>query len=483
MLHCDSTGNVEVAVAVPGLSTEKSCISQPTPPCPFPDTADEKKMLHRMQQCNTSRNVLVESCETSSQVGITRTGDNIRPLAYCNPDDMPLRTPHSYRCHEINDPLPPPPTKWPQAPLMLRPTPKSSTRVRGVRYASSDEYLDLDGFGNGCILPINTGAEEPGKSFVIDFETVYFIGTLLMRIQQAPAAEPSSQLPASYFDGKKRRFQSVIKGRFKQELSMSQCVTGQMFDRASGKLPTKWIVSSAIRLVSALSPQLEASIDGLQPKFLAPLAATAHSVLQYPIVEEDKSSHVFNTASSLDEMAHHQHGSHDRGAKDLECPVEEPHANSDHSILPDVLRASNLQSKHSTTSSSTSSFLPLSFASSLSSSSSVMSRQRIRKACLNKVMATRDMGPTFSTEKEYCFEFYQHLLLFGNDLAIDLGRIGQISLTQPLNGQPLKCMAAVKKKSSTPSASSTLIEPLWSFDIWHANLYPLAQEAHYGAIP
>ena len=74
MLHCDSSGNIEVAVAVPGLSTEKSCISQPTPPCPFPDTADEKKMLHRMQQWKTSRNVLVESCETSSQVGITRTG-------------------------------------------------------------------------------------------------------------------------------------------------------------------------------------------------------------------------------------------------------------------------------------------------------------------------------------------------------------------------------------------------------------------------
>jgi Protein of unknown function (DUF1769) len=478
MLHCDSSGNVEVAVAVPDKSTEKSFISQPTPPCPFPDTADEKKMLHRMQQCKTSRKVLVESCETSSRVGITRTGDNIRPLTHCNPDGMPLHTPHAYPLHEINDPLPPPPTKWPQAPLMLRPTPNSSTRVRGVRYASSDEYLDLDGFRDGCILPINTGAEEPGKSFVIDFESTYFIGTLLMRIQQAPAAEPSSQLPTSYFDGKKRRFQSVIKGRFKQELSMSQCVTGQMFDRATGKLPTKWIVSSAIRLVSALSPQLEATIDGTQPKFLAPLAATAHSILQYPIVEENTSSQVFNATRPLDDMAHRLHGSYYRGAKDLECPVEEPHANSDHSILPDVLRASNLQSKHSTISSSTTSFVPLSFASSTSSSSSVMSRQRIRKACLNKVTATRDMGPKFSTQKEYCFEFYQHLLLFGNDLAIDLGRIGQISLTQPLNGQPLKCMAAVTTKSSTPSSSSTLIEPLWSFDIWHANLYPLAQESY-----
>ena len=284
----------------------------------------------------------------------TCNDNNVRALASRNPDDLLIHTPPGG--YPYHNPLPPPPSMWPQAPLMLRPTPNSNTEVRGIRYASSSEYLNISGFGAECALPINIGAEEPGKSFVVDFETAYFVGTLLMRIRHAPAAEPNHQMPSSYFDGKKRRFQAIIKGRFKQELSMSQCVTGQIFDRATGTLPAKWIVSSAIRLLSTLSPQLEATIDGMQPKFLAPLAATAHSVLQYPIVEEPPSRHGIDTASCPNEKerSRREPRSWYRGAKDLEHAVEEPPSDSEHSMLFDVFRATNACPKHSTTSSSTS---------------------------------------------------------------------------------------------------------------------------------
>lgn len=310
--------------------------------------------------------------------------------------------------------------------------------------------MDYAGFCAGCILPINTGAEAPGKSLVVDFETKYFVGTLLMRIQEAPPAEAENQTSTSYFDGKKRKFQAIVKGRFKQALPMSHCVTGQIFDRPSGKLPAKWIVSSGIRFLSTLAPQLEASIDGVQPKFLAPLAATAHSVLQTPVQEKGDADWVCTSGKTPEELDKLVNYTLFAGATDLEEPVEEPPANSDKSILPEVAGYSPPNN----------------------AKSSIPSRQKTRKKIFNANANKQNEEPTFRTDREYCFEFYQHLLLFGNDLALDMGMpIGKLSLSQALNGQPLKCMSAVKMSDGS-------IEPLWSFDIWHQSLYPYAQAYH-----
>ena len=447
----DSNENVEVAVQ----GAKEAYASQVTPSSSprssratvaeiFQDSVsdleeDDERRLH-IQLVESKLTYVVEICESNA-----KELDLPPPTPYV-PDDLPIHKPHAYPCRSTNDPSTAPPSKWPQAPLMLRPTPKSNTKIRGIRYSSSKEYRDYAGFCAGCILPINTGAEAPGKSLVVDFESKYFVGTLLMRIQQAPPAEPANQTSTSYFDGKKRRFQAIVKGRFKQEMSMSQCVTGQMFDRPTGKLPAKWIVSSAVRFLSTLAPQLEATIDGREPRFLAPLAATAHSVLQHPIEEEKE---VYCSTCSEEEKDHLLNYKLYQGAQDLEVAVEEPPANSEQSILPEVPD----------------------FAVPNNATSSITSRQKARKKCLNTVSSKKMKDPKFSTQKEYCFEFYQHLLEFGDELAINMGRpIGQIGLAQPLNGQPLKCMSAFKDGDS--------LEPLWSFDIWHASLYPFAQ-AYY----
>jgi hypothetical protein len=62
--------------------------------------------------------------------------------------------------------------------------------------------------------------------------------------------------------------------------------------------------------------------------------------------------------------------------------------------------------------------------------------------------------------------FYLYLLLFGNSLAIGmLGMpMGKISIAQPLNRQPAKCMVAVN------TAELGGLESLRSFDIWHQSL-------------
>lgn len=86
--------------------------------------------------------------------------------------------------------------EWPQAPLLLRPTPGSQTVIRGIRFADSIAYLDPVGDSSGPIrgaLPINTGHEKRGKSMVIDFETPLFVGSFLIRIQGLSPFNPTSK--------------------------------------------------------------------------------------------------------------------------------------------------------------------------------------------------------------------------------------------------------------------------------------------------
>jgi hypothetical protein len=71
--------------------------------------------------------------------------------------------------------------------------------------------------------------EKQGESLVVDFESTHFVGTMMLRIKQASkiaGVNYSDDDGQSYFAGKKRRFQVVVKGRFKTPLAMSQCVTG-----------------------------------------------------------------------------------------------------------------------------------------------------------------------------------------------------------------------------------------------------------------
>ncbi|KAL3940699.1 MAG: hypothetical protein SGARI_000872 [Bacillariaceae sp.] len=316
---------------------------------------------------------------------------------------------------------------WPQGPLMVRPTPYSSTKILGIRRAGSTEYEHFAGFCAGCILPIINGKEEKGNSLVVDFESKYFVGTLLLRIKQAKEVDGTEYGEESYFDGKKRKFQAVVRGRFKSQLSMSQCVTGQAFDRPAGKLPNRWLVNAFIKFISTLAPQLEATLDGEKPRFLSPLVATAHTVLV---------SHANNTIVS----------------EDMETGIEEPASTDATSVMSKV--SNDIVAVPDTT------------------TASVGSRMKARKKVFNTLTAKDAMEPRFDTDKEYTFEFYQHLLDFGDELAVDMGRIGgKVGLAAPTDGQPLKVMGAYRN----PDTHS--LEDLWSFDLWHASLYPYAKAA------
>ena len=311
---------------------------------------------------------------------------------------------------------------------MIRPTPNSNMKIIGIRRSSTIDYEYFKGFCAGCILPINNGSEVPGQCLVIDFESDHFIGTLLMRIKQAPRMETVEYRDTSYFDGKKRVFQAIVEGKFKTPLPMSHCVTGQFFERPAGKLPARWIVTSFVKFVSTLSPQLEATIDDYRPRFLSPLVSTAHTVLS--MAPNDT-----------------------KGMGHLENKVEEPSSWDETSIMQDARR--ELEQDVPDT-----------------SNSSVSSKMKLRKKVYNKIASRKVDRPRFALDKVYVFEFYQHLLDFGNELALDMGRpIGKVGLAQATNGQPLKFMSAYQDPSTRE------LDCLWSFDIWHESLFPYAELA------
>ena len=278
--------------------------------------------------------------------------------------------------------------------------------MKGIRRASGNDYEHFRGCCNGCILPINNGKEiiEP---LVIDFESKHFTGTLLLRIKDTPSSEKTSQSKCEnftandYFANKKRKFQCIVKGKFKNDLPINQIKTGQLFDRASGTLPARWIVTSAIKFISILAPrkfdlfliliifssrkakiyfllsllfmanantttieELDASLDGDKPRFLSPLLATAQTVL----VEDSNSSRC------------------------VTIEIEEPSSKKKESIL-SVLRADS----------------SLDITIPDTSNSSVTNRTNVRKRIFNSLVAkntTSSLGPRFSKNKVYTFEFF-----------------------------------------------------------------------------
>lgn len=401
---------------------------------------------------STVENELMDVYEICRRISISSDGGRRLSASSNNVtiDRLPITEPHSYPCKDTYKNVPPsPPEKWLQRPILLRPSPESGMRIRGIRYSSSDCYLPLLGTGycGGCTLPINNGLEEPGKCLVIDFESKLFIGTAMLRIKNVNVCDAlrsndsddttEDSKAKNYFDDRKRTFQGIVRGRFKvPNIPISECITGQIFNHPAGHLPPRIISKGAISIISHLAPQLQARLEGDCPRFLSPLASTAQTVIRRHL--EEGSMH--NNEPTADQS--------------IEDDICEPQPSDPSSIL-QVLHQSNDKAS-----------LP-------SDSDNTTTRIKTRKKAYDKLYASRNKEPTFNTETEYTFQFFQHLLLF-NDFALNFPKpIGKHPLHRMLNGQPLKFMAAhqIQEVDTKGKIIDEEISWLWSFDLWHESLY------------
>jgi hypothetical protein len=323
------------------------------------------------------------------------------------------------------------PKDWPQAPLLLRPTPGSNTRIKGVRFGNAKNYFwEPDSHLSWseslaqtwgvpwqtkprtrccekcAILPINNGNEKHGESLVIDFETDLFEGSLLLRLRfsEGSTREPYDD-SKGYFSGVNRRYQAIVRGRFKKEIPLTELVTGFRLKRSCGKLPPKWILRGGLKVISFFAPQLQAKFEGDQPYSLTPLGS-APQVIR---VDNEETDH-------------------------LEDNREEPTAANITLLGESSLATSSLQ------------------------------RARARKKAFDRLYAKKSKEPKADPSKIYSFEFLQHLFNF-QEFSIELGSmLGSVELEDILAGQPLQVMASHGDI------------PLWSFDIWHSCLWEKAQK-------
>jgi hypothetical protein len=346
-------------------------------------------------------------------------------------------------CQSRNGPPQLDPSHWPQAPLLIRPTPGRGMRIQRIRLlganssSSSSEkepvvLWDAQGqttsplswpqalrqyWGEHAtpalpdchmcpecmVIPVNNGNEERGETLVTDFESDLFEGTLMLRLRYSNG---TTQTPyrddRGYFTGMNRRYQTVIRGRFKEAIPWTQCRTGFILDRPCGKLPAKWIMKGAVKVLSFFAPHLRVDLDCAKPMSITPLGSTPQ-VLRVQDPDE---------------------------AYDLEEMQEEP-AKKEQTLMGMATQApSSLQ------------------------------RARARKKAFDKLYAHSSTDLKTDPSKVYTFEFLQHLFNF-QEFSVELGSmLGSVPLAPMLDGQALPIMA-------THSDSD---RRLWSFDVWHESL-------------
>ena len=408
-----------------------------------------------------------ETCETPAAMAKnTKRIRGQRRLSYSwpPPSDLVLadKGPSSDR---TDDPShlsipPPPPETWPQRPILLRPTPGSGMTIHGIRFSSSTAYLPPNAVNSGddddIMLPINNGMEKPGKCIVIDFESDLFIGTILMRVKNicpSPLLESShdtiTPTSTSYFDGKMRTFQGVVKGRFKQpNVSISECVTGQVFHRPAGSLPPRFIVNGAIGMIRLLAPALEANLDCDRPRFLCPLVSTAQGVMMSSPIQ---CQHQLVADKTTVVMVEDKNNGGCWANESIENEINEPQPSDPSSLLQQLLHSSKAEYS-----------LP-------PDSDRIATRVKARKRAFDMVRARQDTSLVFDPNRLYTFEFFQHLVSLDEFAIHFMKPIGMWPLRSILDGQSLKFMAAYQTRNNLTSIDD--MRYLWSFDLWHESLY------------
>ena len=146
----------------------------------------------------------------------------------------------------------PHPSEWPNRPIFL---------------GADDRVVKVNGYDIGQSLPL-------GKA--IEFETDLFKGCFYLRLESiTPDDENDLEMHTAYFNGRKRFYQFVIQGQFKENnLTFEDVVFGDFYDRPLKGIPHGRLGKLLKKFMEAISPGIIFDIfDDKQPKVLAPLGS------------------------------------------------------------------------------------------------------------------------------------------------------------------------------------------------------------------
>lgn len=151
--------------------------------------------------------------------------------------------------------------EWPHRPIFLKTG--SSTHISGL---SPDEALPL------------------GIPF--EFETPLFKGKLLVRLRNVKSDEAVGH--DAYFDGRNRVMQTVVQGRFKKSISMSDVFVGSIFKEPMSLVPPPFFMRLLNVLFQRIAPGAILDFASPQPKVVTLYAGTAQTIsIDAPGTEPD----------------------------------------------------------------------------------------------------------------------------------------------------------------------------------------------------
>ena len=250
------------------------------------------------------------------------------------------------------------------------------------------------------------GACPLGKPF--KFSSDLFEGTCLIRIKDSNS--DNVQCDSEYFSGRKRIFQSVVQGRFKEEgLRVSDVLTGHEFSRPLKNLPHPWILKTASNFIGRVAPGSVVVVHTDQPKVEAILAGTSQAVRG-----GERNNISATVVCMTDELL----------LTPINCSPHHLYRTSDEpGNEPNILNR-EIQEDCSI------------FGGIFTSETSTSRRKRI----LSNPQKAKQY--TFDTETIYTFEFYQNLF-DANSYALDLG-FTKIGCSKVLDGQPIQWLGKLR---------------------------------------
>eukprot|EP00584_Thalassiosira_punctigera_P004923 CAMPEP_0172530790 /NCGR_PEP_ID=MMETSP1067-20121228/4414_1 /TAXON_ID=265564 ORGANISM="Thalassiosira punctigera, Strain Tpunct2005C2" /NCGR_SAMPLE_ID=MMETSP1067 /ASSEMBLY_ACC=CAM_ASM_000444 /LENGTH=258 /DNA_ID=CAMNT_0013315059 /DNA_START=64 /DNA_END=840 /DNA_ORIENTATION=+ len=156
------------------------------------------------------------------------------------------------------------PDRWPHKPVFVQ--------------AGID--MDVIGMGRNSPLPL-------GVPFEIDSRL--FRGKVLLRFRNAKSDDPATH--DEYFNGRKRLMQTVIQGRFKRPIKMSDVYVGSLFAHSLASAPPPMMTKIMDAVIRRIAPGVILDLSSQSPKVIALLAGTAQTMsIDSPGKEPDMTS-------------------------------------------------------------------------------------------------------------------------------------------------------------------------------------------------
>ncbi len=140
-------------------------------------------------------------------------------------------------------------SEWPNYPTYLC----SHTKVQTIGYTAGES------------LPL-------GKS--IHFESELFKGSIFIRLRDVDPPSYDREDHSAYFKGKKRFWQVIVQGQFKEEINMADLVYGDFYEKPFLNVPRGPIMNLIVKFMNAISPGIDIDVTSDTPKLLAPFGGT-----------------------------------------------------------------------------------------------------------------------------------------------------------------------------------------------------------------